>query len=82
MAVLSTEQLTELRQEMARGKNVINWDKAQINAACQAIEDQIEGFKATINSAINTATSPVVMSNSLKKELVKFYFRQKFSRGG
>ena len=82
MAVLSTEQLTELRQEMARDGSVVNWSKAQINAACQAIEDQIEGFKVTINTAINTATSPVVMPNATKKKLVKFYFRQKFSRGG
>ena len=82
MTVLSAEQLTELRQEMARDDSVVNWSKVQINAACQAVEDQIEGFKAPINSAINTAMSPVVMPNATKKKLVKFYFRQKFNRGG
>ncbi len=81
MSTLTADQLTQLRQEMARGETV-NWNKAQINAACQAVEDQIEGFKSTINSAINTATSPLVLSVSQKKKLVKFYFRQKFDRGG
>ncbi len=81
MAVLTAEQLTELRQAIAVGE-VVNWNKAQINAAAQALEDEIEGFKGTINIAINAATAPLVLSVPLKKKLVKFYFQQKFSRGG
>ena len=82
MATLTSEQLTQLRQEIARGESVVVWDKPTINAACQAVEDEIEGLKAAISAAIYPATSPVVLSNSIKLKLVKFYFHQKFNRGG
>ena len=82
MAVLTSEQLTELRQEMARGESSITWDKPTINAACQAVEDLIEGSKSAISSAIDVATSPAVLPNPIKLKLVKFYFHQKFNRGG
>jgi len=81
MSILTAEQLTELRQEMARDE-VVDWSKTQLNAACQAFEDAIEAVKLSVSVDIDTATSPIVLSNPLKKKLAKFYFRQKFGRGG
>lgn len=82
MPTLSATELTELRQRLARTQATVNWNKTQINAAYQAVEDYIEDHKLEISAAIDTATSPIVLSNPIKKLLVAYYFVQKALRDG
>lgn len=82
MAVLSSDQLTELRQKVASEVATVSWDKSQINAATQAIEDWFESNRASLGAAINAATNPFVFTNPQKLLLVKAWLRQKFERGG
>jgi len=39
MATLSADQRAALRREVARGESSIDFNKGQINAALQAVED-------------------------------------------
>ena len=82
MAVLNSTQLAELRRAMASDQATVNYNKVQINAALQAVEDWFEANRAAINAAINTATAPLVFTGSQKSALVKYWLRQKFERGG
>jgi hypothetical protein len=79
MAVMTSDELVEIRRECAVGETV-TWDKATINIALQAIEDWFEANKADLVGAINTATSPFVFSNPQKKKLIAYWLKQKFRR--
>lgn len=81
MAILTTNELVKLRQSIAKGQTV-TWVKADINKAMQAIEDFIENNRDTVSSDINTATAPLVFSNSIKKKMFAYYMKQKFTREG
>ncbi len=81
MATLSDAQKAQLRKELSKGEEV-TWDRGTADLASQAIEDWFESNRASISTAINTATSPITLSAALKTKLVKFYLRQKFTRGG
>lgn len=78
MAVLTSEQLATLRQRIPAG----NWAKPTINAAFQAIEDFFENNRATISTAIDTATAPHVFTAAQKRRLVALWLLQKFAREG
>ena len=84
MAVLTSEQAAALRRKMYKRRvsagASVDYDKAVIDAALQAIEDLIEGNKTAINNAINTATSPYVFSADDKRFLLAYYFAQKAIR--
>ena len=81
MAILTPEQLAEVRREFA-GAVPITCNKPQINAALQAIEDWFEANRASLGTAIDTATVPLgkTFTNPEKKQAVKFWLRQKFGR--
>jgi hypothetical protein len=81
MATLTAAELTELRQGSCR-EQTVDFTKATINAALQAIEDWYETNKATGSTAIDTATSPYVFSNPFKKRLFAYWNKQKFGREG
>lgn len=80
MAVLTNNELAELRQDIARDTETQNWDKPIVNAALQAIEDWFEANKATGSAAVDTATSPFTFTNGQKKKLFRYWLRQKFGR--
>jgi len=80
MAILSPNQLVELRQAAAEDQVGINWTKAQINAAAQAVEDWFEANRPSLNAAINTATSPVVLPGAVKRLLLIRFLMQKSRR--
>jgi len=80
MPVLSPAQLIEIRRSCSADDTLINFSKAQANLAIQAIEDWFEVNRASLNTAINTATAPLVLSATVKKRLVAFWLRQKFGR--
>lgn len=83
MATLTATELAELRLACASSQATVGYTKAQINAALQAIEDWFENTaRAALNTTINTATSPLVLSAPVKKILVAHYLRQKFAREG
>lgn len=73
MTILLTDELTKIRQQTAFTQT-IDHPKAVINAAAQAIEDYLDNMltnrpATSLNSAINTATSPVTLSVSQKKKI-------------
>lgn len=80
MAVLSPSDLATLRQEFAVGRTVAH-TKPQINAVLQAIEDFIEANRVALGTAIEAA-APGVFNAGQKRDLVKFWLRSKFLRGG
>jgi len=81
MAVMTSDELVELRQECAVGETV-SWNKATINTALQAVEDWFEANKASLAGEIDTATAPFTFTNAQKKKLVAYWLRQKFRREG
>ena len=80
MPVLTSLQLAELRRGCAHEQATINYDKAQINAALQAVENAFEGLRPTLNANINTATAPLILTLSQKRLVVKYWLQQKFGR--
>jgi hypothetical protein len=82
MAILTGDQLAELRRGIAGEAVSVNWSKSTANAATQAIEDWYEAQRASLGAQIDSATSPFVFTNSQKKSLGKFWLKQKFGRGG
>ena len=80
MSLLSAIELAALRQSCARDQPTVNYTKPQINAALQAVEDTFEGLRPTLNTAINTATAPLVLTAAQKRLLVKFWLQQKAGR--
>lgn len=65
MAVLTPKQLAKIRGKLARGRTS-TWDKPQVNAAIQAIEDRLQGSKAILNNDIETA-APGVFTGAQKR---------------
>lgn len=81
MAILLPDDLADLRQGAARNQTV-DYTKAQINTAVQAIEDWFETNRPALAAAINTATAPYVFTPALKRRMVAHWCRQKFGREG
>jgi len=79
MATLTAEQLTELRQGTCRDLHP-DFNKTQINAMLQAIEDWFEAARPSLNTAINTATAPYVFSAANKKKALSYWCAQKYGR--
>jgi len=68
MAVLSASELQSVRNGCAQTV-AVNYTKPQINAAAQACEDFLASNAATVSTAINAATSPLVLSAAQKKAI-------------
>ncbi len=75
MAVINTQNVAELRQNMAR-EGVVTWTKVEINAAFQAIEDTFENARPVLGNAIESV-APGFFTNSQKAKLVKHWLRYK-----
>lgn len=70
MAVLTSAELQVIRNGVALTAGLpVNYTKAQIGAAAQAVEDFLTNNAAAISTAINTATSPLVLSAAQKKAI-------------
>lgn len=86
MAILSASQCDELRQGITASTEkagvAVNYSKAQMNAAIQAIEDYFENTaKAGFGSSIEAAAAGV-FNNAAKKRIIAHWLRQKFVREG
>ncbi len=82
MSILTQDHLLFVRQQAAHDMPAVNYTKPQINAAAQAVEDWFEVNRPALSTAIDLATSPLVLTNAQKKQLVKWWFMLKFNRGG
>lgn len=83
MAILNTNELQAVRN--ACQTQEVDYIKATINAASQAIEDYLDNMMTnrpatSLNAAINTATSPVVLTSAQKKKIGAEVLRLKFER--
>jgi len=81
MAILTTDQLVQLRQMAAAEAATVTWTKPQVNAALQAIEDWWEANRASLGTAIEAA-APGKFTVAQKKALGKYWLWQKYGRGG
>lgn len=80
MAVLTSAQLTQMRQEVAISGVAINFTKTQINLALQSLEDWYENTgRAEAGAAIETV-APGVFTNAQKLRLGKYWLLQKAGR--
>ena len=85
MAILIPNELSDLRQKVAakaKEKDVtIDWLKAQINLALQAIEDEWEhpATKALFSDAIETVV-PGLFDNQEKKIMGRYWLSDKARR--
>lgn len=83
MAILTAQQLAEIRQAFVNEFGVANQTKPVFNAAIQAIEDVFVSatLQNAIGNAINTATSPVVLTAEQKRLLVRWWLYNRYLRG-
>ena len=90
MAIINAIELSEARRECARTL-VINYNKHQINAALQAVEDAmvttpipVGAVGATVaqyvSNRMDNATSPLVLTAAQKKAIFAQWARLKFER--
>ena len=82
MAILTATQLAQLQNLSESERPPITHLKPQLNAAFQAVEDWFEANRASLSTALNTATTPLILTPSQKRALVKAWLLQKFERGG
>ena len=80
MAVLTSDNLTELRQRFEADGITNPFIKTSLNAVFQGIEDWFEANRASLSGAIDTVFPG--LTNAQKKALVKYWLFQKFNRGG
>lgn len=81
MATLTAEELVQIRRDVARAGDIpINYTKATINTALQAIEDWYEANRATLGVSIDAAIAPQVLTLAQKREITKFWLTQKSGR--
>lgn len=83
MATLTAAEKTLIRQMVAAGANgaySVNYTKAQIDAAAQAVEDFLTNNAAAISTAVNTATAPVTFSAAQKKAIGAWVVFCKYQR--
>ena len=81
MAVLTATQLAELRRIAAAEATTVTWNKPQVNAVLQAVEDWWEASRASLGTAMEVA-APGVFNAARKKALGKYWLWQKYGRGG
>jgi len=81
MATIDSDELAAARRKLAESL-VPDYDKDTINSALQAIEDWWDSAatKTAASDAIDTATSPTVLSNPVKKKLGAAWMFQKAFR--
>lgn len=85
MAILNNDQLAEARRKAEpdlSALGTITHQKAAVNSALQAVEDWWENNKASLNTAVNQAISPVTFTVAQKKILLRVWMWFKFFREG
>lgn len=80
MATVDAAELAKIRRKMSKDYTDPPWEKPAINAAIQALEDWYEGERATVNAALNAATSPLTLTAEQKKKLVGYFLIEKAVR--
>ena len=80
MAVLTPQELNKIQQECEKVLKPVNYTKAQLNAAAQAVEDWFEANRASLVAVINTATAPLVLTGVQKKAVVAYWLYLKFTK--
>jgi hypothetical protein len=76
MAQLTIPELVELRQLLAASFDTVTWNKTQINAASQAVNDWLDTQRPAIGAAIEAA-APGVFTNAQKVKIAKFTLTQR-----
>lgn len=81
MATLTPEELRVIRNAIEKRVNGfgVNYTKAQINAAAQAIEDRLQNSKTVLNNDIESAAPGVF--NVPQKKLILAYVALRFAAG-
>jgi hypothetical protein len=79
MAVLTTAERSQISEAVARLNPAVDYPKARIFAAMQAIEDwwELPATKSAISTAINTATGAPNLTNAQKKLIGAFWLQLK-----
>lgn len=82
MAALNINQLANLRKLLTRHRKQVRFDvdynKPEINAVFQALEDWMEGERPAINQAVNDARPG--LSPTQKKNIVGVFLVEKAKR--
>jgi hypothetical protein len=76
MAQLTIPELVELRQLLAASFDTVTWNKPQINAAAQAVNDWLDSQRVAIGAAIEAA-APGVFTNAQKVKIAKYTLTQR-----
>jgi hypothetical protein len=81
MALRSADRI-EIQNLLAAGAAEVPWDKPTINAAMDAIETEMKDTAIpALSSAIDTATSPLVLTGPQKAKLFRSWAFNHFNRG-
>ncbi len=77
MAVLTAAERAAISERVARFLPTVPYEKATAFLAIQATEDWFETNRANLNTAINIATAPVVLTVAQKKLIVAHWLQHK-----
>ena len=84
MATLTPDERSKTRRFISKFASQngfsIDWTKAIMNAAAQSVETRIENSASVISNDMDIATSPFVLDNALKKQIVAYVLQLKARR--
>lgn len=80
MATLTTEQLDELRVDVAHLSKGVPWSKSQINAAFQELEDWFENQRTVLVGVLNRSLAPVSTTVDDKRHILAAFIQSKAGR--
>ena len=78
---LTAAEILDARRKLANDLGTVNWTKAQVKAALDAIDAKFEDeWEAEGSTAVDAATSPlgITFTNPQKKKIFKYWLEQKF----
>lgn len=78
MAVLTPEILAQIRREFTVGLNP-TWNKTEVNAVLQAVEDWFEANRTSLGAAMEAA-APGKFNAAMKKRLAAYWLLNKYGR--
>ena len=78
MAILTSSELAEGRQDVARRHPAVDYVKQDINAALQGLEDQLDNTTRGVwRGVITSAMSPFVPTDEQRDAIVAAFLRLK-----
>ena len=73
----TADQLAQVRRFIAQRQLAVNYSKPVINSALTAVDDWFDANQASLVTAINASTAPLVLSGPQKIALVAAWLQHR-----